>query len=419
MTPTPDSGLPALADFLRLSSSDVFGEITRLVAEAFGGQAALSLLDIDGGYLHPTAIYPARIEEQALMGVGVSFMETDEHTLSRAVFGGQLLSMRREEWKGLAPVDGEHLAVAPVRMADQVIGVLLAGHSEPFTECGLRSLEFMGEQAGAALMTAERFSDPVWRARRRSEPSLASQIQEDLLPLQEQYTPRFSMAGRIEPAYEIGGDWFDYALTDSRMFVAISDVSGKGLRAEHLANTAFGAVRRARRGRRSLSGIASEVGELMEEVAHAGQFVTMLLAEIDAGAGWMELLHAGHPAPLVIPAEPERASYPLRISTRNPPVGALRGGEAPEYATETYELEPGCKLLFYSDGLTERRTASGEMIGEEGLAELVERSRGLSPMPFVHNLLAEVKAGGEGELADDATAVMVETRCQDPGGAGR
>jgi serine phosphatase RsbU (regulator of sigma subunit) len=410
MTPTPDSGLPSLSDFLQLSSSDVFGEITRLVAEAFGGQAALSLLDIDGLHLHPTAIYPARIEEQALMGVGVSFMETDEHTLSRAVFGGQLLTMHREAWKGIAPVDGEHLAVVPVRMADQVIGVLLAGHSEPFTDGGLRSLEFMGQQAGAALMTAERFSDPVWRARRRQEPSLASQIQEDLLPLQEQYTPKFSMAGRIEPAYEIGGDWFDYALTDSRMFVAVADVSGKGIRAEHLANTAFGAVRRARRGRRSLPGIASEVGRLLEEVAHSGQFVTMLLAEIDAGTNRMELLHAGHPAPIVIPADPESAPYPLGISVQNPPVGALRHEEAPEYVSATYELEPGSRLLFYSDGLTERRIAAGGRLGEEGLAGLVESSRGLSPMPFVHDLLAEVEAHGEGELADDATAVMVEVR---------
>lgn len=402
--------LPNLSDFLRLSSSEVLKEITRLVAEAFGGQAALLLLDIDGLYLHPTAIYPARIQEQELLDVSVPLMETDEHTLSRAVFDRQTLTLSKEEWTGVVPMEGENLAVVPVRMADQAVGVLLAGYPEPFTAEQLRALEFMGDQAGAALVTAERYSDPVWRARRRGDPSLAAQIQEDLLPLQEQYTSRFSMAGRIEPAYNIGGDWFDYALTEGALFIAVADVSGKGLAAEHLANTGFGAVRRARRARQSLPGIASETARVFEEVAPVGQFVTMLLAQIDAESGRMELLHAGHPAPMLIPADIDRAPYFLSISRKNPPIGAYRHKEMPEYETETFSLEPGCRLLFYSDGLTERRTAAGGMLGEEGLLELVESLRGLAPMPFVHHLMRELESEGEGPMTDDATVVVVEPK---------
>lgn len=408
MTPTPD-GLPDLSDFLRLSSSDVFGEVVRLVAEAFDGESALLLLDIDGTYLHPTALYPHREEEQELKDVSVPLSEA-EHTLSRAVFERRPLTMPGKEWSGAVPMKGEHLAVVPVRMADQLVGVLLAGYPEPFTERQLRELEFMGNQAGAALVTAERYSDPVWRARRRRDPSLAAQVQEDLLPLHEQYTPAFWMAGRIEPAYEIGGDWFDYALTDSKMFVVVADVSGKGLDAEHLANTAFGAVRRARRGQRTLSGIAHEVAEVLEQVAPVGQFVTLLLAEIDAGSGRMELLHAGHPPPIVIPASSDEAPYMLEIPRRHPPVGAQRYEDMPEYVSQTCDLQPGCRLVFYTDGLTERRRAAGGMIEDDGLLELVEGSRGLAPMPFVHHLLGQLRDNGAGSLTDDATMVVVEPR---------
>ena len=322
--------------------------------------------------------------------------------------------MSREEWSGVRPLEDEHLTIVPVKMADQIVGVLIAGTPEPLDEERLRALEFMGDQAGAALVTAERYSDAVWRARRRSKPSVAAQVQEDLLPLREQYLPHLSMAGKIEPAYDVGGDWFDYALIDGGLFVAVADVSGKGLEAEHLASTAFGALRSARRAGEGLGGIGSAVGGVLEKVASPEKFVTMVLALIDPAAHEMELLNAGHPAPLLIPAMAEQPAYPLPITRKNPPVGALRGKQAPEYVTETHRLEPGSRLLFYSDGVTERRDDAGRTLGEEGLARLVESSRGLGAMPFVHNFLRQLVGHSEEPVTDDATVLIVE-----PGSAAR
>lgn len=302
MKPLPDR-LPDLSDFLRLTSSDVPGRVASLVADALGSRAALLLLDIDGLYLHPTSVYPTRGTEQRLMGVSVPLAGEREHTLSEVVFDQKSLTISREQWSGFTPLGGEHLAVAPVKMADQIVGALLVGSDEPLDEERLRALEFMGDQAGAALVTAERYSDGVWRTRRRSKPSVAAQVQEDLLPLREQYLPHLSVAGRIEPAYDVGGDWFDYALVNGGLFVAVADVSGKGLEAEHLASTAFWALRSARRGGEDLPGIASAVGGVLEKVASPEKFITMILALIDPAAREMELLNAGHPSPLVIPAD--------------------------------------------------------------------------------------------------------------------
>lgn len=405
--------LPDLSDFLSLSSPEVPREVARYVAETFGDSAALLLLDIDGLHLHPTAIHPPPPEEQALLDVSVSLMEVRDHTFSRAIFERRTVTMSTEEWTGIVPMAGDNLAATPVKAADEVIGVLLAASDDPFSGEELRTLEFLASQAGAALLIAERYADSIWRARRRHTASLAAQVQNDLLPPQEQYTDGFSMAGRIEPTYDIGGDWYDYALIDDELYVAVADVSGKGLEAEHLANTTFGAARKARRDRESLPGIASAVDRVMNEISSRGDFVTMLLARVNPETREMELVHAGHPAPVLIPADPDKAASFLPISRRHPPAGVAGPDEELSFEAEKYQLESGSSLLFYTDGVTERRDEEGDFIGEEGLLRLVENSRGLDPLPFVHDLLQGVVNHGDNPIKDDATVVFV--RIEDAG----
>lgn len=402
------NSVPDLSDFLSSASPDVPYEIARRVCETFGGQAALLLLDIDGLYVHPTAIYPAPAEEKELLGVNVPLMELRDHTLSQAVFDRKTITVSGEQWTGVIPIEGEQLATVPVQMADEVVGVLLVASEAEFEEKTLRALEYVAAQAGAALGIAERYSDSVWRARRRIQPSLAAQVQHDLLPPQEQYTENLSMSGRIEPAYDIGGDWYDYALTDSGLFVAVADVSGKGLEAEHLASTTFGAIRKSRREREELPRIAAAAHRALEGISEAGQFATMLLASIDTETKEVELLNAGHLAPLLVPAESGKSPAPLPDSPKNPPVGALRGEESPEYVSEKHRLQPGSRLLFYSDGITESRNDAGGMLGEEGLVSFVEDARALAPLPFVHDLLRQVLDRSDGPIRDDATAVVVD-----------
>jgi GAF domain-containing protein len=207
---SPDR-LPDLSDFLSSASPDVPDGITRRVSETFEAQVALLLLDIDGLWVHPTAIHPGPAgerdtEEGEPLGVSVPLVKLRNHTLSRAIFERRSLTLHREEWAGSVPMAGEYLATVPMKMADEMVGVLSVASDEQFAEETVRALEYVAAQAGAALGIAERYSDSVWRARRRIKPSLAAQVQHDLLPPQEQYTERLSMAGRIEPAYDIGGD---------------------------------------------------------------------------------------------------------------------------------------------------------------------------------------------------------------------
>ena len=97
------------------------------------------------------------------------------------------------------------------------------------------------------LTGARRYTDRFEMLRRRRELGLAAEIQWELLPSLAFELPAFSIAGTVEPAYEIGGDNFDYAISAHRLTVSVSDAVGHGIRAALLASLAVTAMRNARR----------------------------------------------------------------------------------------------------------------------------------------------------------------------------
>src|SRR4029078_12192725 len=84
--------------------------------------------------------------------------------------------------------------------------------------------------------------------RRRRDLGLAAEIQWELLPVQAYELPRFSIAGALQPAYDIGGDIFDYAVSAQLLTVSITDAVGHGLRAAMLSSLTVSAMRNTRRG---------------------------------------------------------------------------------------------------------------------------------------------------------------------------
>lgn len=243
-------------------------------------------------------------------------------------------------------------------------------------------------------------------------------MQQDLLPPGEMHDPRVGVAGAIEPAYDIGGDFYDYALRDGKLYVALGDPSGKGLPAEILAAVCYAATRNARREDEDLPGIMAAAHRAMREVSAPDQYCTLLLAEIDLETHEAELLVAGHPAPLYIPYVSVEDSHSdgsnsngsevavLPITNVYPPVGALDQEE--DYQAEHHRLQAGSRLLLYSDGVTERGDRVEEMINTEGLTRYAQENRQLRVLPFVRGLLGTVKGYADKPMADDATVVVLD-----------
>ena len=105
----------------------------------------------------------------------------------------------------------------------------------------------------------------------------------------------------MEPAYEVGGDSYDYAHAEDRLSFAILDAVGHDLGASMISSLALGAYRNSRRNGKDLLDAASlmDQDDLATQMGR-GAFATGQLAVLDTSSGVLRWLNAGHPAPLLI-----------------------------------------------------------------------------------------------------------------------
>jgi serine phosphatase RsbU (regulator of sigma subunit) len=203
----------------------------------------------------------------------------------------------------------------------------------------------------------------------------------------------------------VAGDSFDYALNDDVLQVAIIDAMGHGLDAAVMASVAVAAYRHARRLNHELLGLYAAMDRAIVAQFDADRFVTALLACLDVSTGRLSWLNAGHPRPLLLRAG--RVVHALRSATALP-VGI--GGDSPE-VTDVM-LQPGDRVLFFTDGIIEERLQSGEQFGDSRLVELLERAerQGGPVRDTVRRLSHALLAARGGSTSDDATLFLLEWR---------
>ena len=272
----------------------------------------------------------------------------------------------------------------------------------------LAACEELGIMAGYLIAVHARCTDVYNLYRRRRSMSLAASMQWDILPPLVLTAGGVSVAGLLEPAYDIGGDCFDYAINGSFLDFAIMDAVGRGLDAARIASLAISSYRHDRREGRSIAAMHTSLGTLISAVHEHSTFVTGLLARIDLETGAFTRTNAGHPLPLLI--RQGRVIQELRCPP-TPPWGV----SARESSMATDQLEPGDCVLVYTDGITEARTPDGEFFGVERLIDFVDRhaAESLQPEEMLARVVASVRDHqGSDDLGDDATALMV--RWDDP-----
>ncbi|WP_432590519.1 PP2C family protein-serine/threonine phosphatase [Streptomyces sp. HD1123-B1] len=255
------------------------------------------------------------------------------------------------------------------------------------------------------LVTKHSYTDEFFLARRREPMSVAAEIQWSLLPPLTMVVPRVAVAGILEPAYNIAGDSFDYALNDDVLHIAVVDAMGHGLDAATMATVAVGAYRHARRADVDLAHIYSFMDQAIAEQFGPDHFATAQMMRLNVATGRLQWVNAGHPAPLLIRGH--RVTRQLHGPTTLP-VGF--GGEEP--LISEVQLEPGDRLLCYTDGLIEEHHDTGVEFGEEQLINCVNRieQAGEGVRRAVRWLSHTLKQERGGITTDDSTLFLVEWR---------
>jgi serine phosphatase RsbU (regulator of sigma subunit) len=286
------------------------------------------------------------------------------------------------------------LVLVPVTERGDAIGILelsLPDHPDAMTIGDLVS----AAHALAYVLIASRRHTDIFEWGQRDRPfTLSAEIQRRLLP--SSYTVEggaFTLAGWLEPASTVGGDTFDYSLEREYLYASITDAMGHSDEAALLATLTVGSLRKSRRERASPAQQANDANAALQAIARPDQFVTGQLIRIRLSDGAVEFVNAGHPAPYRI-RDGRAAELDVNIA---PPLGIA---DTP-YEMQTFQLEPGDRLLLLTDGFIERNAAVA-------LPELLTATSERHPRQVVRELADSVLEITGGKLQDDAAVLCID-----------
>jgi sigma-B regulation protein RsbU (phosphoserine phosphatase) len=144
----------------------------------------------------------------------------------------------------------------------------------------------------------------------------------------------------------------------------------------------------------------------LRDATDSDSFTTMLYVTIRSDSGEVSLINMGHPAPLILRSETaDRARSFFVEGARNRAVGWF---EDPGYEATELRLEPGDRLVLFTDGFLESKSSDGEVFGEHRLAEALERFASVTSAAIPDEIVREVESFAAGKLDDDLTMLVIE-----------
>ena len=285
------------------------------------------------------------------------------------------------------------LIAVPLRARDRALGVLTLGTR--IGERGRMTPELMrriGIRAALALDNALLYEQ---------ERDVSHSLQMGLLGDRPTGTPETSVATAYLPgtaALEVGGDWYDtFPLDEGKLALLVGDVVGHGLEAAVAMGQLRGAVR-AVAPLGSPQGVLERLDRFVDTLPEASM-ATLAYVELDTRDGTMSYACAGHPPPLVVPAD---GAPRLLWEGRSAPLGSSFLVERTEASDR---LEPGDTLVLYTDGLVERR-AGGVSYALDLLVEVAGSARGEEPAALIDRVLASM-LDSESSQEDDVCVLAL------------
>jgi hypothetical protein len=302
----------------------------------------------------------------------------------------------------MASGDGARLWL-PLLDGTERLGVLEVLAEPGDTDRLRRAFSPLSALIAELVVSKGQYTDTFERARRALPMGVPAEMLWRQLPPLTFAADRFVVAAQLEPWNEVGGDCFDYSIDRDLLRLAIFDAMGHGLGATLLAGVALAAYRNARRSGQTLVETARTIDGTLSAQFGDESFVTGVLAELDLTTGTLCTLVAAHPAPLLV-----RAGRSLGELQTEP--GFPLGFGQRDDTVVRVSLEPGDRVVMFSDGVVEARANDGAFFGTDRLVDLLVRqeARRQTPPETLRRLVLAVLEHQGGMLQDDATLVMLE-----------
>lgn len=303
----------------------------------------------------------------------------------------------------------------PLKVENRITGMLAVTNRAPgrrWTDDEIQLMAIVASHSAGAIEQARLRVEALEKTRleeemkqRDRELDLARDIQMKLVPSLPLTGGPWEVHGKVVPARQVGGDYYDYfPLGGDRFGITIADVSGKGVPAALLMSNVQASLRAFCNGEREITEAIRQVNRSVARSASGGKFITLFYGEVDHQRGVLRYTNAGH-------------NYPM-LRRRDGAIEELSEGglllglfEEADYRHGEVAFGPGDALLLYSDGISEATDSRGQLFGEERLQELWQGCGSVASSEIIGRLLGVVEdfRGSAGQ-SDDMTAVVVGPR---------
>lgn len=304
--------------------------------------------------------------------------------------------------------EGFYTAV-PMYVKNKVVGLLLFGLKYSGSQFAGKDLELLSaaaNQIAISIENARLYETESEKLKLERDLELARQIQQSLLPRCIPDMQGLDICGEMIPAMQVGGDYFDLIqISDTQLFVAVGDVSGKGLPASFYMTKVQTMIQLACNNILSPKDILVEVNKKLYESIERNWFVTLTLALFDTEKRTIKFCRAGH-----LPLYKATNGTVQSLKSRGIGLGLEKGIIFEQtLVEEEMKLLPGEIYAFFSDGITEAMNERDELFGEENLKELLIKKSGYRSTQIMNEVWQSVRTfRGTTEVNDDMTMVIVK-----------
>ena len=295
--------------------------------------------------------------------------------------------------------------VAPIKIDGRLIGVLnLESNKEVvYDRKSLLLITVFASQAAISIERAILHKKMLESQRLDEQLTIARQIQVTFLPKAKPSLPGYDIAGVNIPSGEVGGDYFDFIrIIDHHTGIAIADVAGKGIPASLIMASFRASLIAEIRNNYAIRVICRKVNSLIYESVERGNYVTAVYGVLDSKNDIFTFSNCGHNRPILLRRD-DRVEF---LSEGGLALGIVA---QTEYEERPLFLQSGDLILFFTDGVTEARSAAGEEFGQERLIGIMREFREKTSEEIIQKVYDEVKNfSSESHIFDDLTMIVLK-----------
>jgi serine phosphatase RsbU (regulator of sigma subunit) len=301
--------------------------------------------------------------------------------------------------------------IIPMIAKSKVVGLLLFGLKHSGSHFAGKDLELLwaaANQAAISIENARLYTSEVEKQKIERDLDLARKIQQGLLPQCIPDVNGLDICGEMIPAMQVGGDYYDLIrISETKLFVVVGDVSGKGLSASLYMTKLQTMIKLSCTEDKSPKEILVEINKKIYNELDRNWFVTVTLALFDTEKNNLTFCRAGH-LPILSASNGTVESY----RTNGLGVGLERGIIFEKsLVEEVLPLKPGQTFAFFTDGVTEAMNERNECFGEEELHKILMNKSSARSSDIVCEIWDAVKSfRGSADPSDDMTMVVVKVK---------